>query len=161
VFPSNRLVTEPSLNTSLMARATSGANAGSTTQSTLAPGAPGSEWSHRWVEYSGNTLKGIALGGVIGQGTGNASVGKQYLLGGASDSAAGLYAVEDGYGGVAVEWGIIGLTFWVIWTCAWLARLVSRTRQARPHPALIAAVLYRDLGRQRDDATIVVTSRPQ
>ena len=29
------------------------------------------------------------------------------------------------------------------------------------HPALIAAVLYRDLGRQRDDATIVVTSRPQ
>jgi anti-sigma regulatory factor (Ser/Thr protein kinase) len=29
------------------------------------------------------------------------------------------------------------------------------------HPALIAGLLYRDLARQRDDATIVVTSRPQ
>jgi hypothetical protein len=97
---------------------------------TLDPNADTNEWSSRWANYSHDTLKGISLGGLLGQGTGQESLGKQYIYGGEDNSPLGLYQVEAGYGSVAIEWGIVGLVLWVWWSLAWLARMVSSTCRA-------------------------------
>jgi hypothetical protein len=97
---------------------------------TLDPNAEINEWDSRWENYSYDTLKGISLGGLIGQGTGQESIGKQYIYGGEGNSPVGQFQVEAGYGSVAVEWGIVGLVLWVWWSLAWLARMVSATRRA-------------------------------
>lgn len=97
---------------------------------TLDPTASTNEWGFRWESYTKDTLRGISIGGLVGLGTGQESLGKQYIYGGASNSPSGLYLVEAGYGSVAVEWGIIGLALWLWWTIAWLMRLISATRYA-------------------------------
>jgi hypothetical protein len=98
--------------------------------STLDPNAATNEWGFRWTNYSFDTLRGISLGGLVGQGTGQESLGKQYIYGGESNSPFGLYQVEAGYGSVAIEWGIVGLALWLWWSVAWLLRMLSLTRRA-------------------------------
>ena len=97
---------------------------------TLDPSASTNEWSFRWENYTNDTFRGISIGGLVGLGTGQESLGKQYIYGGAGNSPFGLYLVEAGYGAVAVEWGIVGLALWLWWTIAWLMRLMSTTRRA-------------------------------
>ena len=97
---------------------------------TLDPNATTNEWGFRWDNYTRDTFRGIAIGGLVGTGTGQESLGKQYIYGGESNSSVGLYQVEAGYGAVAIEWGLVGLALWLWWTVAWLVRLVSSTRAA-------------------------------
>ncbi len=89
---------------------------------TLDPRSPENEWSFRWDGWQDNTARGIEIGGLIGQGTGRESLGKQYLYGDADGAPAGSYQVEGGYASVAVEWGAVGLALWTLWTVAWLYR---------------------------------------
>jgi hypothetical protein len=98
--------------------------------STLDPNAETNEWGFRWENYSNDTIRGISLGGFFGQGTGQESLGKQYIHGGEGNDPIGLYQVEAGYGSVAIEWGIVGLVLWVSWSLAWLVRMLSSTRRA-------------------------------
>jgi hypothetical protein len=97
---------------------------------TLDPNAETNEWAFRWKNYTHDTVRGIALGGLIGQGTGQESLGKQYIYGGEANDPLGLYQVEAGYGSVAIEWGIVGLALWLWWSVAWLLRMVTSTRRA-------------------------------
>ena len=100
-------------------------------QATLDPRSSGNEWTSRWVSYSGDAIEGMQIGGLVGQGTGKESLGKQYILGGAEASSAGLFSVESGYGSLAIEWGVIGLGLWITWMLAWFAHGWSRVRAAR------------------------------
>ena len=97
---------------------------------TLDPNASTNEWGSRWENYTRDTFRGIAIGGLVGTGTGQESLGKQYIYGGEGNNPYGLYLVEAGYGSVAVEWGLVGLVLWLWWTIAWLARLALCTRAA-------------------------------
>ena len=66
--------------------------------------------------------RGIDIGGLVGQGTGRESLGKQYLYGDSEGATGGSYQVEGGYASIAVEWGAVGLALWTLWTLAWLYR---------------------------------------
>ncbi len=103
-------------------------------QTTLDPRSPHNEWSSRWATYTGAVFDGIRVGGILGRGTGQESLGKQYLLGGSESSSAGLYSVESGYGSLAAEWGIVGLGLWIWWMVAWLGRGWSSVRASRGDP---------------------------
>lgn len=108
---------------------------------TLDPRSPRSEWAFRWTSYGGDTVRGMRLGGLIGQGTGRESLGKQYLYGGPERSPVGLYQVEGGYASVAVEWGVVGLVLWVGWTVAWARRQWACVRAARGSPLAAAGLV--------------------
>ena len=83
---------------------------------TLDPNAETNEWGFRWDNYTHDTFRGIAIGGLVGLGTGQESLGKQYIYGGEGNSPLGLYLVEAGYGSVAIEWGMVGLALWLWWS---------------------------------------------
>jgi hypothetical protein len=100
---------------------------------TLDPRSADNEWGFRWTIYSVDVIRGFELGGLIGQGTGQESLGKQYLFG-AEESKAGLYQVEGGYASVIVEWGIIGVLLWLGWTVAWMVRQVRAAGLTRHSP---------------------------
>ena len=101
---------------------------------TLDPRSSENEWSFRWDSYGGDTRRGIDIGGLVGQGTGRESLGKQYLYGGPQGTPAGLYQVEGGYASIAVEWGAVGLALWSLWTLAWLYRQWRCIRAAPSGP---------------------------
>lgn len=92
--------------------------------STLNPLSGANEWGFRWSQFTSNLQRGIDLGGVIGLGTGHESLGKQYLYGGATNSTSGLYSIEGGYAAVAVEFGLVGLVIWLVWTIGWTRRQI-------------------------------------
>jgi hypothetical protein len=107
-------------------------------QSTLDPRSPQNEWTYRWSVYGRGTVEGVRIGGLFGIGTGQESLGKPYLQDD-PDSNQGLYQVESGFGSVAVEWGIVGLSLWILWTLKWLWRAGSSVRQSRDGPPGVAA----------------------
>ncbi|HZN14496.1 MAG TPA: hypothetical protein VFB78_09540 [Acidimicrobiales bacterium] len=90
---------------------------------TLDPRSASNEWAFRWHSYGGGMATGVRIGGVLGRGTGDQSLGKQYLYGGDTRSLEGLYQLESGYGAIAAEWGLIGLALWLTWLFAWFRRL--------------------------------------
>lgn len=98
---------------------------------TLNPSSPQDEWIFRWKNIWGSTVHGVGVGGLIGQGTGSQSLGRQYLYEGGRGPEVARSVVEGGYAGVAVEWGIVGLGLWVWWTLAWLGRQWRCIRAAR------------------------------
>jgi hypothetical protein len=90
---------------------------------TLDPRSGANEWAFRWNSYTGGVATGLKRGGLVGRGTGDQSLGKQYLYGGEERKLEGLYALESGYGGVIAEWGVVGLALWVTWVYVWMRRL--------------------------------------
>ena len=98
---------------------------------TLDPRSSNSEWTERWISYSGDAFEGISYGGLLGRGTGQESLGKQYIVGGANASNVGLYLVESGYGSLATEWGLIGIIMWVVFVASWLGHGITSVRGAR------------------------------
>lgn len=108
---------------------------------TLDPRSLQNEWASRWHAYGGDTLRGIAIGGLLGQGTGRESLGKQYLYGAEARSPAGLSQVEGGYASVAVEWGVVGLALWVGWSLAWVRRQWRMVQAARGTPLASAGLV--------------------
>jgi hypothetical protein len=107
---------------------------------TLNPLSSANEWPFRWISYTTDIRRGTSLGGLIGLGTGHESLGKQYLYGGANQSVSGLYAIEGGYAAVAVEFGLVGLVLWLLWTMSWTRRQL-RLAWAERHEALGSAGL--------------------
>jgi hypothetical protein len=107
---------------------------------TLDPRSSENEWSFRWDSYGGDTRRGIDIGGLVGQGTGSESLGKQYLYGDSAAIPVGSYQVEGGYASIAVEWGAVGLALWILWTLAWLYRQ-WRCIRAAPSGSLRAMAL--------------------
>jgi hypothetical protein len=101
---------------------------------TLDPRSSTNEWLFRWDAYAGGAAKGVEVGGLVGQGTGSESLGKQYIFGGTGDSSEGLYQVESGFGAVAIENGVIGLGLFCLWIAAWLWRAWTQSKAARGSP---------------------------
>jgi hypothetical protein len=108
---------------------------------TLDPRSAQNEWAFRLESYWGSTVSGVELGGLVGQGTGTESLGKQYLYGGEEQSPAGLYQVEGGYASVAVEWGVVGLFLWTAWSLAWTRRQWRAVQAARGTPLAAAGLV--------------------
>jgi hypothetical protein len=106
---------------------------------TLDPRSAGNEWTSRWDSYSSDTWRGLQLGGLIGQGTGQESLGRQYLSG--ELDSAGVYQVEGGYASIATEWGLIGLCLWMAWTVAWARRQWHCVKGARGTPLAAAGLV--------------------
>jgi hypothetical protein len=100
---------------------------------TLDPRSSNNEWTSRWISYSGDALEGLTYGGLIGQGTGEESLGKQYIVNGGR-SNVGLYLVESGYGSLATEWGVIGIMLWIYFVFSWLGHGVFSVRRSRGSP---------------------------
>ena len=56
--------------------------------------------------------------------------------------------MEGGYGTVAIEWGMLGLVLWILWSVAWIREQSRRILQARGSPwagvglVLVAYAVY-------------------
>jgi hypothetical protein len=98
---------------------------------TLDPRSARNEWAFRFSSYGGSTIHGIRTGGLMGHGTGTQSLGLQYIYGGEERSPRGLYEVEGGYASVAMEWGMIGLGLWLVWSVIWARRQWQAVKEAR------------------------------
>jgi hypothetical protein len=113
---------------------------------TMSPTGAGSELHSRAVEYPLVNLEAAFIGRnwVMGYGTGTSSLGVQYV-------AAILHSpllkvgVENGYGTLVVEMGILGPILWLWWTCALLIaawQIVKRLRQTVYFPVAFGIFWY-------------------
>ena len=107
---------------------------------TLDPRSPNNEWTQRVDAYVTNTTGGLQIGGLFGRGTGTESLGKQYLSGD-PNLYEGRYLVEGGYAALAVEWGVIGVTLWLVWSFAWITRQWGSVNSARGHRSAAAGFI--------------------
>jgi O-antigen ligase len=108
---------------------------------TVTPWSAESELAYRLWEYPiGNLL--AVLGSshwMLGQGTGTASLGGQYVTGllGLPAPEAG---VESGYGAIILELGVLGLVLWLAWTAV-IVREAWRATWAIRNSALFSLAL--------------------
>jgi len=85
----------------------------------LNPNRPDAEITSRPGGYWQDIVRAF---GLVGHGTGSASLGLQYVA--KLDPQAGLRpTVEGGYASVLWEWGIVGLVIWLWWSVRLLRRL--------------------------------------
>jgi hypothetical protein len=105
---------------------------------TLSPSSTANELPHRVWEYPMNNFQAAFTepNWVEGNGIGTASLGIQYV-------AAYLHqrplpiAVESGWGDIVVEFGIVGLILWLIWTSMMVMacwRVTMKLKQTRMFP---------------------------
>jgi len=96
-----------------------------------------------WSYPVGELLKAFSNSHwVVGNGTGTASLGGQYLSKLAGPSNIG---VEEGYGTLILEMGILAPFLWILWTAAllWSSWKVVRTlKHTRLFPIAIAILWY-------------------
>ena len=81
---------------------------------------------------------------VLGNGIGTASLGTQYVARAIGESAPNI-AVEEGFGTMIVEMGILAPFLWVLWSAALLLscwRVVRRLRETRFFPIGLAILWY-------------------
>ena len=81
---------------------------------------------------------------IIGNGLGTASLGTQYVAKALGQRQPNIW-VEEGYGNMIVEMGILAPFLWLLWTGALLYycwRVVRRLRQTRLFPIAFAIVWY-------------------
>ena len=93
---------------------------------TLTPGSPYSQLGQRTAGQWSDIVRAFQSSGILGHGTGTASLGLQYVFRGSENLGSGLYHVEGGYASVIWEWGIIGLLVWVSWSLVLLTDVVRR-----------------------------------
>jgi hypothetical protein len=113
---------------------------------TLSPSSTAYEVSSRTWDYPIANLMG-AFGRpnwVLGNGIGTASLGTQYVSKALGEPAPDLW-VEEGYGQMIVEMGIVAPFLWLLWTgallyCSW--QVVRRLRQTRFFPVAFAIFWY-------------------
>jgi hypothetical protein len=113
---------------------------------TLNPNSPAYEVSTRTWDYPIANLMGAFTrpNWVIGNGIGTASLGIQYVSKALGQRAPDLW-VEEGYGQLIVEMGIIAPFLWLLWTGALLYHswgVVRRLRQTRFFPIAFAIFWY-------------------
>lgn len=111
---------------------------------TLMPGSSAYQLGDRtWSYPVGELLKAFSNSHwVVGNGTGTASLGGQYLSKLAGPSNIG---VEEGYGTLILEMGILAPFLWILWTAAllWSSWKVVRTlKHTRLFPIAIAILWY-------------------
>jgi hypothetical protein len=81
---------------------------------------------------------------VLGNGIGTASLGGQYVARFTGSSPLNIW-VEEGYGILIIEMGILAPFLWLLWTAALVItgwRIVSRLRQTRLFPIGFAILWY-------------------
>jgi hypothetical protein len=111
---------------------------------TLVPGSSSYQLGDRaWSYPIGELLKAFSNPHwVVGNGTGTASLGGQYLSKLVRPSNIG---VEEGYGTLILEMGILAPFLWILWTAAllWSSWKVVRTlKHTRLFPIAIAILWY-------------------
>jgi hypothetical protein len=113
---------------------------------TLSPNSSAYELSNRSWDYPIENLQ-IAFARpnwVLGNGIGTASLGTQYVAKLIGQPRLGLW-VEEGYGELIVEMGIIAPFLWILWTAALLYyswKIVRRLRETRFFPIALAIFWY-------------------
>jgi hypothetical protein len=110
------------------------------------PGTEGSELRNRGWEYPmDNLVKAFQHERwVEGYGTGVTSLGTQYISRLLSEPVPGV-GVENGYGNLVVEFGILGLVGWVFWVSALLLsgwKVVKKLRETVYFPLAFAIWWY-------------------
>ena len=113
---------------------------------TLLPSSSAYEVSYRTWDYPINNLLSTfdRPNWVLGNGTGLASLGTQYVSKFIGQRQTQL-GVEEGYGSLIVEMGIIAPFLWVLWTAALLYyswKVVRRLRGTRFFPIAFAIFWY-------------------
>jgi hypothetical protein len=100
---------------------------------TLSPLARETELAWRPAVYWQDIVKAVRESGIIGHGTGTASLGLQYIYHLDYMYADQLYpyAIEGGYAAVIWEGGLLGLAVWLWWTLHLLVAAVRTTRALR------------------------------
>ena len=81
--------------------------------------------------YLSNAAQGIEASNTIGRGTGDQSVGTQYLGENRPEQKS-----ESGWGAVATEWGLLGLAVWCSWVFLWVRRGFAIARSSLPSSAV-------------------------
>lgn len=105
---------------------------------TLDPWSPESELVSRTSDYPiAEMQKAFSqTNWVFGSGIGTASLGMQYVSRILGQPATNL-GVESGYGNLLIEFGIVGLLLWILWTAAVVIaawKVVLRLRQTAVFP---------------------------
>jgi hypothetical protein len=113
---------------------------------TLLPSSSAYEVSHRTLEYP---LQNLMLAftnpnWVLGNGIGSASLGSQYVARLLGQKGFNLW-VEEGYGQLIIEMGIVAPFLWIMWTAALLYYMwgsLRRLQQTRFFPIGFAIFWY-------------------
>jgi len=113
---------------------------------TLSPNSSASELQSRSWDYP---VKNFLLAftnanWVLGNGTGTASLGTQYVAKMIGQRPPNIW-VEEGYGQLIIEMGILAPLLWILWTAALLYhswQVVRRLRQTPLFPIAIAIFWY-------------------
>jgi hypothetical protein len=113
---------------------------------TLSPTSSAYEVSHRTWDYP---IKNLMLAftnpnWVLGNGIGSASLGSQYVSKLLGQKGFNLW-VEEGYGQLIIEMGIVAPFLWILWTAALLYYMwgvLRRLRQTRFFPIGFAIFWY-------------------
>ena len=101
-------------------------------QQTINPTSQYSEFKTRPRDYWGEFVRAFQSSGVIGHGTGTASLGLQYIASyRAGQVTEGVYNTEGGYASVLWEWGVVGLCLWLLWSVLLILRLFQKVRELR------------------------------
>jgi hypothetical protein len=113
---------------------------------TLSPSSPAYEGRIRSWDYPITNLLGVfdTPNWVLGNGIGTASLGTQYVAKLLGERPPALW-VEEGYGQLIMEMGIIAPFLWLLWTGAVLYyqwRVLLRLRQTRFFPIALAIFWY-------------------
>lgn len=112
---------------------------------TLAPSSSAYQLSNRAWDYPlKNFLDAFGEHWVVGNGTGTASLGTQYVSGLLGQPRPPGW-VEEGFGQLIVEMGILALLLWLLWSAAVLYyswKVVKRLRGTRFFPLGVAIVWY-------------------
>jgi hypothetical protein len=113
---------------------------------TLSPSSSSYELSHRVWDYPVHEFM-LAFSGshwAVGNGTGTASLGMQYVAKLLGERPPQL-SVESGFGSLLAEFGVAGPILWLIWTTALVIgcwRVVLKLRQTRMFPLGFAAFWF-------------------
>jgi hypothetical protein len=113
---------------------------------TLSPSSSASQLQHRVVDYP---LENLAFAfqyerWPIGYGTGTASLGMQYVAKLLGQQRPTIW-VENGFGQLMLEMGILGPLLWIIWSVAFLLsawKVVRQLRQTVYFPVALAITWY-------------------
>jgi len=101
----------------------------------MLPTGPGEQLTNRLQNYPIDEFeKAFSQGGwVIGHGIGTASLGVQYVSRWLGQSPP-QFGVESGYGNIVLEYGILGLLLWWLWTASLLVSVWKIVRRLKQTP---------------------------
>jgi hypothetical protein len=112
---------------------------------TLIPSSSAYQLSNRAWDYPlQNLLSAFSEHWIVGSGTGTASLGTQYVSGLLGEPPPNVW-VEEGFGALIVEMGILGALLWLLWSAAVLYyswKVAGRLRGTRFFPLAVAIVWW-------------------